>query len=114
MCTLSHQTASAGQGKTMSDKKSAKSDESKDNILGRAFRASMHASQSMQQTAIDIPLNMLKALGVAEDKMDALRAKSHEMISGMYEAFDSAAVKTGFVSPRDKKEGKAKEKGAKD
>lgn len=97
----------------MSDKQSAKSDDNKDNILARAFRASMHASQSMQQTAIDIPLNILKELGVAEDKMDALRTKSHEMISGMYDAFDSAAVKTGFVSPRDKKEGKAKHKDAK-
>lgn len=75
------------------------SDKKEDNILAKAFRASMHASQAMQQTAFDIPLNILKELGVAEDKMVELRNKSHELIGGMYAAIDQAAVKTGFVQP---------------
>lgn len=87
------------------------SEKKEDNILAKAFRASMHASQAMQQTAMDIPLNILKEMGVAEEKMDELRNKSHELIGGMYAAIDQAAVKTGFVQPRETEAPKKKAKG---
>lgn len=92
----------------MSDKQAEKSEQGGDHILGKAFRASLQASRDMQQTAIDVPLNILQHLGVGADKMDALREKSHEMISGMYHAIDSAAVKTGFVKPHEEAEAQEK------
>lgn len=92
----------------MSDKKAEKSEQGGDHILGKAFRASLQASRDMQQTAIDVPLNILQHLGVGEDKMDALREKSHEMISGLYHTIDSVAVKTGFVKAHDEAEAQKK------
>ena len=72
-----------------------------DGGLTTAFRAGMGAAQSMQQTAIEIPLKILQEFGVAEDKMEGLREKSRELIGGLYHMIDDAAVKTGLVQPRE-------------
>lgn len=69
--------------------------------LTTLFRAGMGAAQSMQQTAVEIPLKLLQEFGVAEEKMEELRAKSRELIGGLYHMIDDAAVKSGFVEPRE-------------
>lgn len=79
-----------------------------DGVLTTAFRAGLGAAQSMQQTAIEIPLKILQEFGVAPEKMEGLRAKSHELIGGLYHMIDDAAVKTGLVDPHESAEEKKK------
>jgi len=75
-------------------------------LLNNAYKAGMGAARTMHQTAIDIPLNILAQLGLEEDKVSALRAKSQELIGELYTAIDSVASKSGLV-------GEAKDTGPK-
>lgn len=66
-------------------------------LLNSAYKAGLGAAQTMHQTAVDIPLNILAQLGLEEDKVKALRAKSQELIGELYTAIDSVASKSGIV-----------------
>ena len=70
-------------------------------LLNNAYKAGMGAAQTMHQTAVDIPLNILSQLGLEEEKVTMLRNKSQELIGELYTAIDSVASKSGLVGKAD-------------
>lgn len=71
-------------------------------FLNSAYKAGIGAAHTMHQTAIDIPLTILAQMGLKEEKVTALREKSHELIDELYHAIDSVASKSGLVGDDDK------------
>jgi hypothetical protein len=47
----------------------------------------------MHQTAVEIPLNMLKGVGVSEEQTSALKDKHRNLLRSMYGSIDSIASK---------------------
>ena len=82
---------------TNDDKQKADSKSGGAALLNNAYKAGMGAAQTMHQTAVDIPLNILAQLGLEEEKVTMLRNKSQELIGELYSAIDSVASKSGIV-----------------
>ena len=86
----------------MSDKKQYSKEESPGatHYLGVAMRAALGACEKMQRTAIEIPLDVLANMGVAEDKMNEIRQAAGVKVHELYELIDTAATKTGLVDAK--------------
>ncbi len=80
-------------------------------FLGLAFRAGLGACEKMQRSAIEIPLDILQHVGVAEDKIEELRTQAGQKIRELYELIDTAATKTGLVDTKPPAGGKPAQKG---
>ncbi len=60
-------------------------------FLRNTLETGLGAAETMHQTAVEIPLNMLKGVGVSEEQTSALKDKHRNLLRGMYGSIDSIA-----------------------
>jgi hypothetical protein len=61
------------------------------------FRNTLHTglgvAENMHQSAMEVPLNLLKGVGVSEEQTTELKDKHRNLLRGMYGSIDSIASK---------------------
>ena len=60
-------------------------------FLRNTLQTGLGVAENMHQTAVEIPLNMLKGVGVSEEQTSALKDKHRNLLRGMYGSIDSIA-----------------------
>jgi len=59
--------------------------------MKNSFQAGLKGAENMHQFAVEIPLNMLAAVGVPEEKTTMLKDKHRSLIRSVYGSVDSIA-----------------------
>lgn len=62
-------------------------------FLRNSYKTGMDAAESMQHSAIEIPLVMLETVGVSEDKTAFLRDKNRRLVRGMVAPIENIVSK---------------------
>jgi hypothetical protein len=70
------------------------------NMLRSTLRTGLGVAENMHQFAVEIPLNMLKVVGVSDEQTSALKDKHRNLLRGMYGSIDSVASQMTEVGER--------------
>ena len=60
-------------------------------FLRNTLQTGLGVAENMHQTAVEIPLNLLKGVGVSEEQTSALKDKHRNLLRSMYGSIDSIA-----------------------
>ena len=60
-------------------------------FLRNTLQTGLSVAENMHRSAVEIPLNMLKGVGVSEEQTSALKDKHRNLLRGMYGSIDSIA-----------------------
>ena len=69
-------------------------------LLRSGFKTGLGVAEGMHQFAVEIPLNMLKVVGVSDEQTSALKDKHRSLLRGMYGSIDSVATQMTDVGER--------------
>lgn len=61
-------------------------------FLRNTLQTGLGVAEKMHQSAVEVPLNMLKSVGVPEEKSSELKDKHRSLLRGMYGSIDSIAT----------------------
>ena len=61
-------------------------------LLCSGLKTGLGVAEGMHQFAVEIPLNMLKVVGVSDEQTSALKDKHRSLLRGMYGSIDSVAT----------------------
>ena len=61
-------------------------------LLRSGLKTGLDVAEGMHQFAVEIPLNMLKVVGVSDEQTSALKDKHRSLLRGMYGSIDSVAT----------------------
>jgi len=62
-------------------------------LLRGGFQAGLGVAENMHQFTVEVPLNMLPAVGVSEETATELKDKHRNLLRGMYGSIDSVTTK---------------------
>jgi hypothetical protein len=60
-------------------------------FLRNTLQTGLGVAETMHQTAVEVPLNMLQVVGVSEEQTSALKDKHRNLLRSMYGSIDSIA-----------------------
>jgi hypothetical protein len=69
-------------------------------LLRSTLKTGLGVAENMHQFAVEIPLNMLKVVGVSDEQTSALKDKHRKLLRGMYGSIDAAASQMAEVGER--------------
>ena len=69
-------------------------------LLRSTLKTGLGVAENMHQFAVEIPLNMLKVVGVSDEQTSALKDKHRGLLRGMYGSIDSVASQMTEVGER--------------
>ena len=70
------------------------------NMLRSTLKTGLGVAENMHQFAVEIPLNMLKVVGVSDEQTSALKDKHRNLLRSMYGSIDSVASQMTEVGER--------------
>jgi len=83
--------------------KTSRSDEGSGGFMGfvrDSFKNGMSAAEELQAAAVEVPLSMLKAVGVSEDDTQVLKDKNRQLVHGMVGSIQSFAGQLAEVGTK--------------
>ena len=69
-------------------------------LLRSGLKTGLGVAEGMHQFAVEIPLNMLKVVGVSDEQTSALKDKHRSLLRGMYGSIDSVATQMTDVGEK--------------
>jgi hypothetical protein len=82
------------------DQTTRKDDNGVAGMLRSSLKTGLGVAEHMHQFAVEIPLNMLKVVGVSDEQTTALKDKHRNLLRGMYGSIDSVATQMTEVGER--------------
>jgi len=69
-------------------------------LLRSSLKTGLGVAEGMHQFAVEIPLNMLKVVGVSDEQTTTLKDKHRSLLRGMYGSIDSVATQMTDVGEK--------------
>ena len=69
-------------------------------LLRSGLKTGLGVAEGMHQFAVEIPLNMLKVVGVSDEQTSALKDKHRNLLRGVYGSIDSVATQMTDVGEK--------------
>jgi hypothetical protein len=82
------------------DQTTRKDDNGVAGMLRSSLKTGLGVAEHMHQFAVEIPLNMLKVVGVSDEQTTALKDKHRNLLRGLFGSIDSVATQMTEVGER--------------
>ena len=69
-------------------------------LLRSGLKTGLGVAEGMHQFAVEVPLNMLKVVGVSDEQTSALKDKHRSLLRSMYGSIDSVATQMTDVGEK--------------